>query len=193
MPARSQRPPGRDAGPPGRDARTIRSIICAAAAEVGRQFAQADEAPTEDVLLDRVATTLADAPWPGADYRVRRDRPPRRARDRGAWRFDLFVERPDRFMAAIEVRSGRHDLERQVMALSHLTMARRRGIAETAFLVAAEPLERPRGAGLPESPAGPHDLAAGSELAPIAQAEVDLSDGSRWRVRVFEVDPAESP
>lgn len=135
---------------------------------------------TDETVLDRVAASLGVAQWPTVGYRVRRDRDPGRT---GAWRFDLVVERPDRVVAVIEARAGADDLERQVLALSHLSLARSRGIAETAYLFAAEPVP----SRVPHScPGTSRDIPPGSSPSPIAEVEFTAGGGARWRLRLFE-------
>lgn len=154
---------------------------------IAGRLAQASAQISDEALRAAVLAVLAAAPWPSADVRVRPDRAPGQG---GAWRFDLLIESSDRVLAAVDVRSGADDLERQVLALSRLSLALSRGVAERGLLVAVSRL-RPGDAG--EALVG--SIVASAEPASpslLITVPVPRPDSS-WELSVVEARRATEP
>ena len=162
----------------------IRAILGAALTDIAERLGHDAGKVTKDRLVDQLRSALVTASWPGEEYSVRRDLGSAEHAGRGTWRFDLLVERPDRVMAAIEVRAEQDDLDDRVMALARLSLARGRGIAETAFLLEAKPINASSGTG------GFAQLGPG--LEPLAEAWAG-GDGQRWRLALFEPEASQPP
>lgn len=120
----------------GRDPLEIASILTACAPEIALDLGSGPARISDQTVQVALLAALPSATLAAADVRVRADRP---ADQSGTWRFDLLVERADSVLAAIETCAGEDELERQVLALSRLSMAIGRGVAERGFLVAAAP------------------------------------------------------
>jgi hypothetical protein len=166
----------------------VRSVLGTALAELSSRLDRAPELD-ERSLADALSSTLADVTWPTPGYRVRRDRGRDRTAARGAWRFDLVVERPDRVTAVVDIYAGPIDLEGKVIALSRLSLARGRGVAETAYLLVAEPVEHQPGPGL--SAAASPRIPGASSASPITTVVFAPRGGAPWRLSLFEA--AEAP
>lgn len=150
---------------------------------IAGRLEQAGAEISDEDLRAAVLAVLGAAPWPRADVRVRPDRAPGQG---GAWRFDLLIECSDRVLAAVDVRSGADDLERQVLALSRLSLALTRGVAERGLLVAVSEL-RPGAAGKPlvgsmvasAEPASPSLLITVPVVRPDSSWELSVVEARR--------------
>ena len=160
------------------DLAMIRAVMADALSDIAERLGRDSDEVTKDRFLDHMRSALAMASWPSDEYSVRRDLVSAEPTARGAWRFDLLVECPDRVVAAIEVRAEPDDLEGRVMALGRLSLARERGIAQSAFLVAVEPIAASGGA----RDSTPH----WPGLRPVAEAVAVGEGGRRWRLALFE-------
>ena len=187
----SEKPPPESRNESGSaSAAAVRSTLVKAMASVVRRLGErAPPRIATDDLCRELTAALSAAPWPGPGFRVRRDRLRGDAGVGGAWRFDVLIERPDGVVAAIDVRGDECDAGQRAETLSRLSLARARGIAETAFLFGADRA----GANVDTSPTpapGEPDLVSASLLA---TAELETPALSGWVLALWEVPPAARP
>ena len=182
--------PNNDSDPSGSGSvELVRSILVKTVAAVARQLGEFGRAQiaTED-LCRELTTALSAAPWPGPGFRVRRDRMRGETGVGGAWRFDVLIERADGVVAAIDVCGFECDPGLRAEAISRLSLASARGIAETAFLLGADRADARVDAATVET-GGP-----GLESAsPVTIAEIEIPDLSGWVLTLWEVPASARP
>lgn len=169
-------------------AAAVRSILAQAVAAVADRLGGMEGRRIEpDDLCQELTAALSTAPWPRGDLRVRRDRTRGPAKPGGAWRFDVLIERPDGVLAVIDVCDRDCGSESRADAWARLRLARARGIAESAFLVAAVQAET----NLHGSSAA-SDQGSAEAGSPLAVAEVEAAPLPGWALVLWEV-PAAPP
>ena len=186
----SGKPPPADRNEGGSaSAEAVRSILVRAVAAIATRLGEIERPriATED-LCRELTTALSRASWPGPGFRVRRDRIRGETGLGGAWRFDVLIERSDGVVAVIDVRGHERDPGLRAETLSRLSLARARGVAETAFLFGAN-----RSDAIPDGPPAIETSEPGVvPTSSLAIAEIEGPVLSGWVLTLWEV-PASVP
>ena len=165
----------------------VRALLVGAVETVARRVGEPgdDEIGAEE-LCGYLTTALSAAPWPSAGFRVRRDRLRGETDVGGAWRFDVVIERPDGVLAVIDVCARESGARARAVAFARLGLARARGVAESAFLVATVEV----GANLYRSSVSTTDEASADPASPLAVVEGDASAVDGWGLALWEAPEA---